>query len=139
MLTSELRSEANRLGGRAVGLTCLADGADTMFARAVARCGWDLEVVVPAEQYRESLPPEHWPSYDAFLAMAVKVHRLPFVGSTPEAHLAAGQYMVDHCDALYAVWDGEPARGPGGTADIVAYAHERGCPVKVVWPEGVHR
>lgn len=30
---------------------------------------------------------------------------------------------------LLALWDGAPARGPGGTAAIVAYARERGLPV----------
>ncbi|MFE3754360.1 hypothetical protein ACFXO9_08640 [Nocardia tengchongensis] len=32
-----------------------------------------------------------------------------------------------------------PARGFGGTADVVATAHARGLPVTVLWPEGAER
>jgi hypothetical protein len=47
--------------------------------------------------------------------------------------------MVDHADELYAVWDGQPARGYGGTADVVAYARQRSIPVRVIWPDGAER
>ena len=98
-----------------------------------------MEVVVPAERYRDSLPTDHHAAYDALLARAQAVQRLPFVESTPEAHLAAGKLLVDSCDTLVAVWDGAPARGPGGTADIVAYAREHDRPVHVIWPPGASR
>jgi hypothetical protein len=42
-------------------------------------------------------------------------------------------------DELYAVWDGKPVRAYGGTADVVAYARERGTPVRVIWPDGAQR
>ena len=47
--------------------------------------------------------------------------------------------MVDTSRVLVAVWDGQSARGLGGTADVVAYARERGKPVTVIWPEGASR
>jgi hypothetical protein len=40
---------------------------------------------------------------------------------------------------LVAVWDGQPSRGLEGTADVVAYANQRGVPVEVIWPEGATR
>jgi hypothetical protein len=46
---------------------------------------------------------------------------------------------VDRSDVLLAVWDGRPARGFGGTGDVVAYARRRGVPVEVVWPRGAER
>jgi hypothetical protein len=67
------------------------------------------------------------------------VHRLPFAESTPEAHMAAGEFMISAADELFAVWDGKPARGFGGTADIVAHARERDLPVQVIWPDGAQR
>jgi hypothetical protein len=67
------------------------------------------------------------------------VERLPFVESTEQAHLAAGQAVVDRSERLVAVWDGKPARGIGGTADIVSYARQKGVPVIVLWPEGAMR
>ncbi|GGM75780.1 hypothetical protein GCM10010106_22850 [Thermopolyspora flexuosa] len=125
--------------GRLTGISCLADGADQIFARAVVDLGGALEVVVPARRYRDGLPAESHPEYDALLRRAVRVHRLDFVESTSESHMEAGRFMLDKADELYAVWDGKPARGYGGTADVVAEARARGLPVRVIWPEGARR
>lgn len=122
-----------------VGLSCLADGADTVFAEAVLAVGAPLEAIIPAAGYREALPEEHHPTYDRLLARSVLVHELPHQASTSDAHMAAGRHLVDLCDQLVAVWDGEPARGPGGTADVVAYARSLSRPVRVLWPQGARR
>jgi hypothetical protein len=53
--------------------------------------------------------------------------------------MAASERMLDLADQLVAVWDGLPARGYGGTADVVAAARRRGMPVVVVWPPGARR
>ena len=53
--------------------------------------------------------------------------------------MAAGRLLVERSDRLIAVWDGLPARGPGGTADVVAYARALSRPVTVLWPQGAHR
>ncbi|MGH8899634.1 MAG: hypothetical protein ACRDZ4_22050 [Egibacteraceae bacterium] len=123
-----------------VGITCLADGADQLFARAVLDHGGAVEVVVPAQRYRDSLEPlSARETYDQLFASAFHVQRLPFVESTEESHMAAGRFIVESSDVLVAVWDGKPARGLGGTADVVGYAHELGVPVDVVWPPGASR
>jgi hypothetical protein len=121
------------------GLSCLADGADQIFARAVTELGGTLEAVIPATEYREKLPADSHPAYDDLLAQATVVHRLPFTESTSESHMAASKLMVDKADELYALWDEKPARGYGGTADVVAYAREHGTPVRVIWPDGAQR
>jgi hypothetical protein len=127
--------EASRL----VGVSCLCDGADQLFAQAILDRGGTLEVVVPAKEYRDSLDPASHAPYDALIAQAQDVQTLPFKESTEQAHLAGGQAVVDRVDRLVAVWDGKPARGHGGTADVVAYARSRGVPVEVVWPPGASR
>ena len=43
-------------------------------------------------------------------------------GDDEHSFLEAGRYIVDHCDRLFAVWDGKDAEGEGGTGDIVHYA-----------------
>jgi hypothetical protein len=135
-LRKELESHA---GAELVGVSCLAGGPDQLFARTVLDLGGTLEIVVPAEQYRDGLDPDERHGYDELLAKAKHVERLPFVESTEQAHLAAGQTVVDHSERLVAVWDGKPARGIGGTADVVTYARQRGVPVVVLWPEGATR
>ncbi len=53
--------------------------------------------------------------------------------------MAANRHLLRHADLLYAVWDGRPARGWGGTADVVREARELGLPVEVIWPDGATR
>jgi hypothetical protein len=64
---------------------------------------------------------------------------MPFTESTSQAHMEASKAMIDQADELFAVWDGQPARAYGGTADVVAYAREHGTPVRVIWPHGAER
>ena len=134
-----LRAALTERAPDVTGFSCLADGADQIFARAVTDLGGTLEPVIPAAQYREGRPADSHPQYDDLLARAAAVHRLPFTESTSESHMAASKLMVDEADELYAVWDGKPARAYGGTADVVAYARERGIAVRVIWPDGAQR
>jgi hypothetical protein len=122
-----------------VGITCLADGADQIFARVVLDRGGRLEVVVPARGYREALPAEFRAGFDELLASAAGVTVLEHEVSAAHAYLDASLTMLDGAERLVAVWDGEPARGPGGTADVVDHAHARGIPVTVIWPSGAFR
>jgi hypothetical protein len=93
----------------------------------------------PVVQYRDGLPEAAPAGYDTLLSAASKVDRLDYVESTEESHMAASQVMLARADRLYAVWDGKPARGYGGTADVVAAAEKRGIPITVIWPEGARR
>jgi hypothetical protein len=139
LVSTALRDLLVQYIGGMVGVTCLADGADQLFARIILDLGSPLQVVVPAEQYRDGLSPQAQPAYDQLIAKADRVERLPFIESTEAAHMAGGRAIVDRSDLLLAVWDGAPARGYGGTADVVAYARERRVPVMVIWPEGASR
>lgn len=42
------------------------------------------------------------------------------------AYEDGGRYVANNCDVLIVVWDGKPATGRGGTAEIVIYADEIG-------------
>lgn len=64
---------------------------------------------------------------------------MPFDESGQAAYMAASEELVARSDLMVAVWDGAPAAGHGGTADVVAYARDQGCEVLVVWPEGAER
>ncbi|MGH3714105.1 MAG: hypothetical protein ACRDT4_11680 [Micromonosporaceae bacterium] len=136
-IATELRALSD--SGELIGVSCLADGADQVFARALVDAGGQLVVVVPASEYRDGLPEAAWDAYDELLAKAVEVRRLPYVRSDEHAHMAASVEMLRGVDRLFAVWDGHPARGHGGTADVVAYARGEGIPVTVIWPNGARR
>jgi hypothetical protein len=139
LVDKAIRAALARYAPDLTGISCLADGADQIFARAVTDLGGTLEAVIPAAEYRAGLPADSRTGYDDLSATAVVVRRLPFIQSTSESHMAASMLMLDAADELYAVWDGKPARGYGGTADVVAYARSRGIPVRVIWPDGAQR
>jgi hypothetical protein len=53
--------------------------------------------------------------------------------------MTGSEILVGLVDEVIAVWDGQPARGYGGTADVVSYAESNGVPVRIVWPEEASR
>lgn len=118
----------------------LAAGADQLFAELVISRGGELRVVVPCAGYEGTFADrQDEDRYRTLLKQATSVVELPFPSPSEEAYFAAGQRVVDSCDELIAVWDGLPAKGLGGTADIVAYAHGQRKPLAVIWPKGVAR
>jgi hypothetical protein len=122
------------------GVSNLADGADQLFAGHVLAAGGTLEVVLPCEAYAVSLNTDDSRiRFENLRRAAATVVTMPYPEPTDQAFLAAGQALVDRCDHLFAVWDGRPARGLGGTADIVTYARARRRPVTVLWLDGVVR
>ena len=72
--------------------------------------------------------------FEALLARAGSVYHLPYEVSSGNAYLAAGHWVVDHSDLVVAVWDAHPARGKGGTGDVVEYARRVGRPLLIINP-----
>ncbi|MCC3770894.1 hypothetical protein [Streptomyces sp. UNOC14_S4] len=122
-----------------VGVSCIADGPNAWFAQAVLDHGGRIEVVIPAQRYRDGLPDWHHEPYDALLRQASDIHHTGISESDSQAHMSGSELLVGLVDEVLAVWDGQPARGYGGTADVVAYAQRTGVPVRVLWPEGATR
>jgi hypothetical protein len=131
-------------------LSPLAEGADRVVARAVlAEPDARLDAVLPlaVEDYLEDFATEE--SREEFKELLSRCRKPVFLrtrriqddrhdpGDQAElrrnAYVHVGRYVVDHCDVLIAVWDGEPSRGRGGTAEIVQYAREQKRPIIRVW------
>lgn len=141
LVAEALRTELSaHRGADVVGVSCLARGADQLFARAVLAAGGSLEVVLPAADYRDrKVKPDNAAEFDELLGRAAEVRTMPFAESNRDAYLAASEHVLGSVDLLVAVWDGRQADGRGGTEDVVRAARERGLPVTVVWPEGAER
>ncbi|MBA2805941.1 hypothetical protein E0500_000255 [Streptomyces sp. KM273126] len=121
-------------------LSCLAAGADQLFADIALDCGVPLTAVIPGMDYEAHLDDaEARTTYRRLLKSCTERVELPYEATHEEAYYAAGRYIVDHADRLVAVWDGASARGLGGTGDVVNYARGAGVPVTVLWREGVER
>jgi hypothetical protein len=121
------------LGDRGRVITSLAEGADRLVAQRAARlAGWVHEVVLPLDpvDYETDFADEvSVAEFRRLLATAAALDRVPPAPTREDAYLAAGIAVLDRADALLAIWDGEGARGRGGTAEIVAEARARALPL----------
>jgi 8-oxo-dGTP pyrophosphatase MutT (NUDIX family) len=96
--------------------------------RALA-LGIAFEVVIPCSQYADIYDSaEIREEYHDLLGRCQQVHELPFQECSEDAYLAAGHWIVDHTDLMILVWNGYPAGGKGGTADIASYSRLVRCP-----------
>src|SRR5689334_13847640 len=100
-----------------------------MFAEVMINCGLPYNVVVPCKKYDETFTDADKEKYLFLLSRADIVVRLGFDEPSEGAYYEAGKQVVSRSDLLFAVWNGLPAKGLGGTADIVHFAQLCAKPV----------
>lgn len=140
-------------GGTVTVLSPLAEGADRLLYESIKEMHPEtgLHAIIPMdvcdylkdfgtdaskEQFLEML--EDSISIDVVLAGSQTKKTERYEGSSRISQMirnasydACGKLMVDICDILIAIWDGEEARGKGGTGDVVQYARNRATPL--IW------
>lgn len=122
------------------GVSCLARGADQLFAQLVVLLGGRLEVILPASDYRDrKVAADNAAEFDRLLVAAAAVTVMGFERSSRDAYMAASTALLTRVDTLIAVWDGRPATRLGSTGDVVAAARRGGMPVTILWPAGAAR
>lgn len=117
----------------------MALGFDQALATAAIQLNIPLVAAVPFAQQDLKWQPEDRERWETILFQAKTV---VFVdrqdgylvksapgGYSPEKLKKRNQWMVDHCNAVLALYDG----GDGGTAHCVAYAEAQEKPVLNVW------
>lgn len=122
------------------GISCIARGADSIFANAVLDSGGQLEVVLPSVDYRQvKVGPEYAARFDSLLSRAKQVHVGRSATANRAAYEEANETLLSAGDVLFAIWDGERGVDRGSTGSVVGLAEERGIPVRVIWPTGASR
>ena len=124
-------------------ISSLAEGADQWVADEALKLGFELQCPLPFEraEYRKDFPdPAVAAEFDRLLGQATAVLELDgkvnvdeYGGRVPDsrAYEACNRAVLNQTDLLVAVWDGQPARGRGGTGQVVEEALQRGIPV--IW------
>ena len=110
----------------------LADGADLIAAELALARDHCLQAILPFDRdtYKADLKASDIEQFDRALARAACTLELPGDrDDVTSAYVQAGRATVAHSDLLIAVWDGLPARGRGGTAEIIEHALARGTPI----------
>lgn len=134
-ISAALDRVAARRGPLAV-VCSAASGADTLFLEAVSRRSLPFFLLLPFRRarFQQDFAPRDWQRVQPLLERALHVEELGETETPEEAYLETGVRVADRCDILLAVWDGQPARGRGGTAEVVAYARELGKPLILIDP-----
>jgi len=109
----------------------LAEGADQLGATVALELGYRLHAILPLppEDYRTDFDSAGLAGFDALLRRADSIVQLTAQSGRAESYALAGCATVENSDVLIALWDGEPARGVGGTAEVVAHALSNNVPV----------
>jgi hypothetical protein len=104
----------------------LAEGADMLVAEEALRAGYELQCALPFDrnEYEKDFTDEAvLGKYRALLGNATSVLELDGSRATPdlenEAYQTVGRMVLAQSDVLIAIWDGEDAKGKGGTGQIV--------------------
>lgn len=108
------------------GFTCLAVGADQLYAELLRKNNISYVVVIPSRNYEKTFNnKEGLNKYLELMGSAEEVIQLPFNMPEEISFYEAGKKIVDSTDLIFAVWNGNKAQGLGGTGDIVEYARHR--------------
>ena len=113
--------------------TGLASGADQIAARWARSRGYWVTAVLPFEpdEYRKDFEmDDEAAEFDRALDAADEIVVLPGDRSDAEgAYVLVGKRLIEAADIMVAIWDGEEARGRGGTAHVVELALQSAVPV----------
>ena len=129
-VAAEVDAVLDRLVGgtyqKVVAVSGLAEGADRLVARRVLARGGRLVALLPlepADYIADFADAESVREFGDLLGAADEhevITGAPSDDWTREAaYERAGHAMLDRCDVLLALWDGEKGRGRGGTAEMV--------------------
>ena len=133
----ELERLRNDRQGAMAGFSSVAIGADTLFAEACLSLNipWRATLPFSLADFREDFNEDQWSRTAELLARAQDVEVVGAPEDRTGAYLRCGLHTVDEADLVMAVWDRNPARGIGGTAEVVSYARTRSKPLILIHPE----
>lgn len=123
----------------------LAEGADRLVARRALRTGWTLRSLLPftPDRYEDDFASaDSRAAFRRLLAQSSSIEIAPGVEGGDDRdgpYAVQGRILVARISVLIAVWDGQPARGPGGTGDVVEHALEAGRAVVWIHARAPHR
>jgi hypothetical protein len=127
-IESEIKAQLTKYPENTTGISCLAIGADQIFASAILEVGFELEEVTPCHNYVSTFKNEiDRANFENLSSLAKRHHRLHYPQPNEEAFLRAGQFVVEISDFMFFIWNGKVG-SVGGTEAIVRYARQRSVP-----------
>ncbi len=120
--------------GEWIALSSVAGGSDQLFVQQARAIGlsWHAILPLPRVEFAQDFTTAEWAVVEEILVTADYVRVISESGEREDAYLDCGIETVNDADVLLVFWDGQPARGKGGTADVVEYAKSIGKPVMII-------
>ena len=112
-------------------LTSLAEGADQLVIDTLgAGAIYSAILPLPLEEYRRTFKSDAARRHlDDLLRRARSVTMPPETPAADDDFERANNYILANADVVMVLWDGQPARGKGGTGEFVATARLLGRPL----------
>lgn len=142
-ILTDLQRRATAIGGQIELYTSIAEGTDTLCVEVASELGIPVHILLPLpenEFQKDFSSPATWERSKKQLEQASvtpgnnSVRMIEGQHSRPECYFDQGVSMLEVVDMLIAVWNEQPAKGLGGTAQMVSQAHAIGTPVIQINP-----
>jgi hypothetical protein len=134
-IRASLREFCENADGMVIGRASAAAGADLLFLECCRDLGLAYSIVLPfpKDRFRDDFDDDaEWERAESLMAAASYTEVAPGNEIAPEAYHLAAREILDVADAMLFFWDGQPARGIGGTAETVTEARKRRVPLRII-------
>lgn len=143
ILSTELKKLLKKEDSQYFVISPLADGADRIVAKILIN-DFNAELIVPLpfekEEYQKDFSTISQKEFNELINKAIEIYEVTSLNDILRqiGYLKVGQEVVNRCDVLIAIWDGEDVRGVGGTGDIVMYAEQCKKPILYINTESLN-
>jgi hypothetical protein len=137
-ILKNLKIRASAVGGQVELYASVAEGSDTLCAEIASELEMPVHLLLPLDESefaKDFSSPTAWKRAQSLIEKASlrpgpnTVQRVGGEATRPEGYFNLGVQMLNAMDLLIAVWDGKPARGMGGSAEVIAQTSAIGTPV----------
>lgn len=134
-ISRELETIRATVTGEIAGISSAAAGADLLFLDACKEAGLKTIVLLPFPENRfadDFDAPAEWERAERHIHEAWWSEVSPGGEDAPAAYHVVARQILEIADRMVFLWNGEPARGIGGTAETVAEARNHGPPSRII-------
>ena len=137
LVLRDLKERIAKQGGQAELYSSIAAGADVLCVEVARDLKLPVHLILPLDEseFAKDFKPPEWErsvrQIEATRTSCGTVRIANAARTRPACYFDTGAQMLEACDVLVAVWDGQPSNGIGGTAEIVELARLLNRPL--VW------
>ncbi len=135
VIRNELEGFRELYGARVTAISSAAAGADLVFLKTCAALRIPAIVILPFGKIRFSEDfedAEEWKLAESLMSISLAKYMIRGNFEAPEAYHVVSRQLLEWADAFLFVWNGDPAKGAGGTGETVNEAADLGIPARII-------